>query len=255
MAERASVAKVFAASPEELKNPELLRKRAEASRDLAIAIKQENISAEELTSMFEIRRLVTSSDPVLLRRGIGALQTMMTDAAKRGGLDVPGVDLLDDFPELKQQVEQMALTRDVALELARARRTIAENERRSRASTESAQAQAVRQAAEDSARRALNELGETLNKSDIDFPAKLKLLEDHGELRDIMALPPEQWVTAFKRRYDLLTAAQPARSVRPNGAARPQPASRVAAAGGGAPTPKTDLEAVEQALRRASGGA
>ncbi len=216
---------------------------------LAEMLRSTRSSGEELANLLETLRLINSGDAVLMERGFQNVERFRGQLAARLGREVPGVDLLSEFPDLKQKVESMELTREVGLELAQGRRAQRDAQTRDAQAREQTMRQQANTAEVQKAQADLNALGSELAKGDIDYEAKVKLLEEAGEIADIMSLPPAQWTAAFQRRYKLVTvtaarreapAKQPQQPIRPNGAG-----------GGSAPAIKSVRDAIRAGVREA----
>jgi hypothetical protein len=135
-----------------------------------------------------------------------------------------GVDLLAEFPDLKQKVTDAQITREDALELAAARRERAANTRKDQ--QQQSQQQGVEQVktARANALKDITAWTADLTKSDIDYMAKEeKLLEQVEEV--IKTYPPNQWLATLKLLYSGIAvqkaAPQPNKGqqpIRPSGA-------------------------------------
>ena len=82
----------------------------------------QHFTNDEFVGVLEYSRLAKSSNPADLQVALSLLDQQRADLAKRLGTDVPGVDVLSDFPDLQQQVAQGAMHRQHAVEMAQLRR-------------------------------------------------------------------------------------------------------------------------------------
>lgn len=218
---------------------EKMKPLAEA-RDSMISVLQETkTSADQLSAYLEFNRLLSSDKPADLRSALkmieeqrAALYTALGEEPADGG-----IDLLAEFPDLKQKVTDAQLTREDALELAAGRREKVAAE--ARAKQQGAQQQTVqnRKQAEQKAQQDLETWCLGLSKSDIDYKAKEeKLLEQVDEV--IKTYPPNQWVSTLKLLYSgiVIQKASP-----PNKGQQPL---RPSGAKGGSKAPQNMFEAM-----------
>ncbi len=173
------------------------------------------------------------------------LQEQMTAIAEMTGQELPGVDLLQGHDDLRQAVEQQAMPRQAAAELAARRRR---EEQLAQAHQQQVQQQQQQQAFQRERQNALQQIDQFLlqmEQQDLDFAAKSAAME-----AEIVAmcqeLPPSAWPSAVKRMYQAIgrvgrpqaLPASPAAGtpLRPAGiaaGARPKPTSMAEAIGAG----------------------
>ena len=231
--------------------------------NLISAIQGTGTTAEEFASMIQYLEAFHSSDPKMLEKALGILQTNMESIALRLGKDVPGVDFLAGHQDLKDAVRYGQITQQHANELARARtleaRTKSYNEQRQSAT----QAETAAKAEKDAAITELNNLGAQLSKTDPDYQRKYDLIV--GPLSAAFVhIPPSQWRAAFDKAYAAVKvpAAAPAPAAEPPPgmvrdaktgqfvkANKPTPIRPVQPSGTGGPAaPKSAREALDFAL-------
>ncbi|MNV41500.1 hypothetical protein D3C71_1331390 [compost metagenome] len=189
------------------------RKEAEGS----IAAVREMVQAAGMTTEtfgkhIEFSRLANSSDPQDLQRAAQMLEQTRADLYRRLGQDAPGVDVLSDFPDLAQQVQNLLMPRETALEVARLRRenqaVQAQRQQHQQAEQETRDfQQAVAQA-----QQSLESYVQT-RAHEIDHPARMKALETYfGDPRKLQEFAttyqPNQWPTAIRMLYDNVQVAQ-----------------------------------------------
>jgi type II secretory pathway pseudopilin PulG len=140
------------------------------------------------------------------QEGIAKLQGYIDEIARQAGIEVQPYeyDALSDFPDLKSDVEDMKISREYALEVAKTRR----NQQRQEAHRETKQQQeSARRNWESERNAALPKIGEyidQISKSDIDWDAKSPLmLEAAAYARD--NLPPSKWVPYMQQEYNKIT--------------------------------------------------
>ena len=136
-------------------------------------------------------------------KGMKRMQEYMTQVSKATGIPIEmgEVDMLEGFPDLKQDVDDMALTEERAAEIARSRKTQASQDietQRHEAKATQENNYAVDQ------KVALNDvsvfIGE-ISKSDIDWEAKHPMLFEAAQYaRD--NLPPGQWKAHLESEYN-----------------------------------------------------
>lgn len=189
------------------------RKEAEGS----IAAVREMVQAAGMTTEtfgqhIEFSRLANSSDPQDLQRAAQMLEQTRADLYRRLGQDAPGVDVLSDFPDLAQQVQNLLMPRETALEVARLRR---ENQA---VQTQRQQHQQAEQETRDfqqavaQAQQSLESYVQT-RAHEIDHPARMKALEayfgDPNKLKEFATTyQPKQWPAAIRMLYDNVQVAQ-----------------------------------------------
>lgn len=180
-----------------------------------------------------------------MRQALAILDQTRANVARALGVEVPGVDLLADYPDLTQAVDGMTMTRDQALEIANARRVTAANTAATERQHQQTETQSQLEQREETARGQLTELGAKLQANDLDYDAKFKILQGNGDIADIMEnFPPEKWLAQFQRRYDLLGKA----NVKPKPKVATQPLRTTGTGGGGSPQPKSMLDAITQGI-------
>ena len=178
----------------------------------------------------------------------GALKILDTERralALALGKEVPGVDLLDDHPDLKTAVDNLEVTRERAMETANLR---TKDKRRAEAEQVQRQEDQQRGNLEASRDQALADVDAFIKRqqsSDLDFAAKSKILE--AEIVEwCKGLPPSQWVAQVQRMYGLIGKVAKFAPAPGNGS-EPRPL-RGGGGGGGKPAPKSMLEAIEQGV-------
>lgn len=151
-------------------------------------------------------------------------------------------DPLSDYPDLKAGVDNMELTRDHALELARVRRQTEETRRANDAQSRQQEAGQAYQQAAVAGFNDVKTLAAGWAKSDLDWKSKEALMVKRAGIIQ-QTYPPQQWGAMMKVAYDEITetlkAARPAAN-----AQRQHQALRPNAMGGGAKAPGSLHEAM-----------
>jgi hypothetical protein len=162
------------------------------------------------------------------------------------GREIPGlIDPLESYPDLKEKVETMALDRDGALEIARARAAHRLDQAANQQRSQSFEAQQARETGAASLKEACANFAAT----DPHYAARAPYLG--AILRPILqsGAPPSQWTAMLRESYNALpapVAAAPAAAVIPPAAAKsPDPIRQTGAPGASVTKePKSMLEAV-----------
>jgi PAS domain-containing protein len=183
------------------------RKQLEADitefRDL---VKSTGMSAQEFAQTLEFGRLVSSNDEKNIRVALEMIETQRAALYQKLGVEAPGVDLLAGHDDLKSAVENMEITRDKALELAKFRKSQADVTQRQQAETERAQSQEQYRQTVQSAATAMETYLSTRAK-EADHPARLKIIGEHFQnaanlQRFVQSFEPKQWTAALQMMYD-----------------------------------------------------
>lgn len=120
---------------------------------------------------------------------------------KAMGKEEPGVDLLDDFPDLKTRVSNMELDRLTALELATNRRKESQRQAQEREAGAKNETVTQQRQQEDIALDAIDQWCAAKAKEDASY--KLKELKVTPRIAEIMKkYPPNQWLPTIQLVYD-----------------------------------------------------
>jgi hypothetical protein len=196
------------------------RKQLEADitefRDL---VKSTGMSAQEFAQTLEFGRLVSSNDEKNIRVALEMIETQRAALYQKLGVEAPGVDLLAGHDDLKSAVENMEITRDKALELAKLRKTQADLTQRQQVETERAQNQEQYRQTVQSAASAMEAYLSTRAK-EADHPARLKIIGEHFQnaanlQRFVQTFEPKQWTAALQMMYDGIVVPKAAPSAQP----------------------------------------
>lgn len=178
------------------------------------------MSAEEFAETLEIARLMRSGDEKGLKTALAAIETHRAAIAKRLGIEVDGVDLLHDQPDLKAAVDGLEMTRERALELAKYRRQVGEQQAvQQAAQQESQQSAEYQQLAQQGAKAMETYLATRANEAD--HPAKLAAIETYfKDAKNFEAFvdtyEPKQWAGVIKMMYDTMAVPRAAAPVAPS---------------------------------------
>lgn len=222
---------------------ELVSKQTETLNGMRQMVLDSGLSNEEYIGAIDFAATV-KKDP---KKGIEMMQGYIRHLAKVTGIEVEGmeIDLLDDFPDLKEKVEDMEITKSAAVELAQARRQrkAAEQRQNSERDERINAAQYV-----DAQSKAVGELTEYLKEvstKDIDWEAKAPIILEAAQFAK-NGLHPSKWVAHIKAEYDKINRI--AGSVRGKKPRDNAPLHGGNTPRGGNKEPKTIAEALDQIL-------
>ena len=185
----------------------LLHERKEA-REVAQSFVQQIRGAgydeNTFAQVLEFGRLLSSNDNNDKRTAMAMLDQVRANLAAELGQEVPGVDLLKDYPDLQKEVDSMNLDRKRALEIAAARRQQKEQAHYNKIEAEQRQwGQRL-----ESARQQMSTALLPMQK-DPYFVSKINAI--HAWLRTgdnmvnfVMNVPPEQWTAKIQQMYNTL---------------------------------------------------
>lgn len=194
---------------------QIIEARKEAEGSIAAVremVQAAGMTTETFSQHIEFSRLANSSNVQDLERAAHMLEQQRTELYRRLGKDAPGVDVLADFPDLAQQVQNLLMPRETALEVARLRRdhqaVQAQRQQQQQAEQETQQfQQAVAQA-----QQSLESYVQT-RAHEIDHPARMKAIQayfgDPQKLQEFASTyQPHQWPAAIRMLYDNMQVAQ-----------------------------------------------
>lgn len=164
------------------------------------------MSPEQFAQTLEFGRLINSGEEKDIRVALSMIEEQRAYLYSRLGVEAPGVDLLAGHDDLKAAVENMEITRERALELAKYRKSEAEKLSQQQAQQRSAQDQAQFQATVTQAATAMETYLNT-RANEVDHPARMKVIEAHfknpANLQAfIQTYQPNQWAATIKMMYD-----------------------------------------------------
>ena len=205
--------------------------------DFRAILNETKTSSEDLSAMLEYNRLVKTGD---LESALAVLDEQRSLVARMLGRPIEGVDVLDEFSDLKQEVTDGVLTMARAAEIAKARR-MQEALQYQRQTQEQTQQQAgAKQKAVKDALSSIQSFAAEMAAKDVDYAKKEEIL-----LKSVEAIsskfPADLWLDQVQMLYDNI-------SVIPTPPApRPTPL-RPNSGGGGTAQPKSMLDAINNGL-------
>lgn len=205
-----------------LKETEGVRQQLEQDiSEFKTMVQSTKMQPQEFAQMLEFGRLVNSGDEDSARLALKMLDEQREALCKHLGIEAPGVDPLADFPQLKEAVDNMEMTKEHALALAKYQRKEQVQQRSER--EQQAQQQDMQQYQE-----AIANAGRTseayfaTRKHEVDYAPKLARIQAYfSKPENIKAFvetyQPNQWHAQFKFMYDNMSVApaQPAKTPQP----------------------------------------
>ena len=208
-------------------------------------VKSTGMSPQEFAQTLEFGRLVNSGDEKNLRVALEMIEGQRAMLYQKLGVEAPGVDLLAGHDDLKQAVDNMEITRERAVELAKYRKQQAEVTQRQQVEQQSVQQQQAFQQQVHQAAGAMEAYLQT-RANEVDHPARMKVITEHFKnpanlQKFVSTYQPQQWAATIQMMYDNIQV--------PRAAASPQPIrSRPATLGNPAPNASAPIDRVAQRL-------
>lgn len=170
------------------------------------------MTPQDFAQTLEFGRLVNSGDEKDVRVALEMLESQRAMLYQRLGVEAPGVDLLKDHDDLKQAVDNMEITRDKAVELAKFRKSEAAKAQQQQEVQASTQRQQEFQQTVQSAAGAMESYLKT-RANEVDHPARMKVITAHfqnpANLQTfIQTYQPHQWAATIKMMYDGIVVPQ-----------------------------------------------
>lgn len=212
------------------------RKALEAELgEIRTIIQSTKMTPDQFAQTLEFGRLVNSGNEADLRVALEMVEQQRAMLYQQLGVEAPGIDLLAGHDDLKSAVDNMEITRERALELAKLRKAEAERMQKTQAQQQSQQAtQQFQQTVQTAAQQMEAYLSTRANE--VDHQARMKVISDHfrnpANLQQFVnTYQPEQWTSTIKFMYDNIQVPkatpqrdpQPLRS-RPAALGTPSPA-------------------------------
>lgn len=182
-------------------------------------VQESGLDAESFTNLLTITKLCSSSNPADIEKGLAGLESVRANLYQMLGREAPGIDLLSGHDDLKSKVDDLVMTRDDALTLARARQLQQEQDRQRKEQEARNQEMAAYKKKVDDFQTNANAVF-ARKASDLDFNDKVAIMSEHfkqpGQLeRFVRDVPPEQWVSTLEYMYDSIRAPKPAATPTP----------------------------------------
>lgn len=173
-------------------------------------IKSTGATPEQYSDALTYLKMVNSGDPTQMEQALQVMQAEVQALAKMLGKPVPGVSLLNDHPDLIQQVNAGQLTAQAAEELAGHRTRTQYMTAQSQRQQQAAQSQQAANAEIERGVADLDTLGQRLAaENPAEYAAKKAILVE--SLKPVFAqINPNQWAATFEAAYRRMTVAVPA---------------------------------------------
>ncbi|HHN74660.1 MAG TPA: hypothetical protein ENK10_05460 [Acidobacteria bacterium] len=211
---------------------EAIEQRDQVIQGFRQILDETGLNNEELARVLEIGSMIKHQP----EQALETLESIVRDLARQVGRPATGLqptDILADFPDLQQAVENLEITEEAALELARARKERQRWQEQQQRLTEAQQQQQQSVQAIEAGKQQVAEVLARLEQ-DIDFPAMAEELADAARYAG-EHLAPEQWAGYIEsefRRLKRLAGKQsasarsketPLAGGRPRGQAKKEP--------------------------------
>lgn len=193
--------KVTQGYKEEKARAEALSSEVEKYKQSFDALKQlgfnDAAAAEDLVEFSAYRHILMTGDADKFKEIIGS--QIKQFEAMHGKRVAVSTSVIDDYPDLKQKVDDLDLDETTATEVARSRKLTERATRQSQQNQQQEQtSQQIQQVATDAANEVDTLVG-TWKNNDPDFTAVMPLLKE--EIPEIRKLPPSQWVKTIDLMY------------------------------------------------------
>lgn len=170
------------------------------------------MDAGQFAQTIQYVKLANSQNPEELRIARDMLQQQLQGISMRLGEDAPAVDILSQYPDLKQAVDGFELPEDKARELARFRHMQAQQAQAMQAQQQTVQQQAQHQQAVQQASQRMDAYLQS-RANEVDHKAKMSVLQAHfsdpAKMQQFVATyQPQQWEQAVRWMYDNIHVAQ-----------------------------------------------
>jgi len=216
------------------------------------ALEDAGIRPDALPAFLEFSKGINTSDPALKRKAFERAQEFVAKLADELGETVPGKDPLEGHDDLKTELQEGAITKARAEEIAKGRNRAKAQARQS----EQSKKLTAHQLEVEDGKAALTELGKKLDKEDAFYRDKYPELK-RGLKAIFRDVHPSKWVERAEAYYRDIPDPEPGRK-------RPSVGDRVPAgegnrnserprqpAGGSEAKPGSHLEAIEAGIKAA----
>ncbi|MCZ4315163.1 hypothetical protein O4H66_17285 [Comamonadaceae bacterium G21597-S1] len=202
--------------------PDLERRATEAEAQLQTVrqmVAESGLAQDEFQGMLAMGRLFKSDNPEDLKTALQQIDGLRADLATRLGIEAPGVDPLSKHPDLAKDVEDMAMSRERALEVAKLRDKAAKADQAAQDTQEQTKfMRTVQEAARMMDTTLAQRAGTPGHAEKLAFIAGQ--LKDPAKMKQfVTTYEPHQWQAAVLMMYDAYTPPAPA----PTPPAAPQP--------------------------------
>lgn len=177
-------------------------------------VQESGLDQESFANLLTITKLCSSSNAQDVERGLAGLEAVRTQLYTMLGREAPGVDLLKGHADLQSRVDDLSMTREDALTLAKARQLQAEQDRQRLAAEKQQQEMEAYKSRVDAFQSKATAMFAG-KQNELDFNAKVQIMSEHfkkpGALeRFVRDVPPEQWLSTLEYMYDTIQAPKAA---------------------------------------------
>lgn len=193
--------------------PELESRATEAESQINSVremVQQSGLQPNEFQGMLEMGRLFKSDKPQDLHVALQQIDELRADLATRLGVDSPGIDVLAKHPDLHADVENLIISRERALEIAKLRGTAANYTATTTAQREAQQFQAFAQQSAHQMDAALAQRAGTPGHEQKIAHVKAYLADPSRLNQFVTTYQPNQWQAAVMMMYDSYQPPAPA---------------------------------------------
>lgn len=169
-------------------------------------VRSTGMSPQQFAQTLEFGRLMNSGDEKNLRVALEMVESQRAMLYQKLGVEAPGVDLLQGHDDLKQAVDNMEITRERAVELAKYRKQQQEAQRHQQAQQQTVQQQHEYQQQVQQATQSMEAYLQT-RANEVDHPARIKVITEHFKnpenlKRFVSTYQPHQWADTVRLMYD-----------------------------------------------------
>lgn len=167
-------------------------------------VQQSGASPEEFAQLIQFSSLVKSGHPQNLKAALNMLDFYRERIGTLLGIEPPGTDLLKNHADLKQKVDNMEISREVAIELATSRERAKQQEQNQQNQQNQQQQAEQYQTAVNKAMGDLNAWEQEKRKTDLDYQLKRQILNNH--ITTIAKTThPSRWLVEIEKLYQTIT--------------------------------------------------
>jgi len=164
------------------------------------------MTPQDFAQTLEFGRLVNSGDEKDVRVALEMIESQRAMLYQRLGVEAPGIDLLQGHDDLKAAVDNMEITRERAVELAKFRKSESAKVQQQQEVQASTQRQQQFQQTVQQAAGAMEGYLNTRAK-EVDHPARMKVITSHFQnpanlQAFVQTYEPHQWAATIKMMYD-----------------------------------------------------
>lgn len=155
-------------------------------------------SPDEIMEVLDFLKLSKAGDS---KGALKIIDKYRESLAVSSGMDIPGIDLLSTHTDLSKRVEDMELSREDALTIARARNSEQQTQLTQTAEKEQQQQNAKLKIRIDTALQDVQALENKLAASDVNWKMKVDPITNYIK-RISQYVPPESWAQEIQHYYD-----------------------------------------------------